>query len=134
MDDIWISIFDFCNVSDYLVIGRCCKHFKKLTDYNYNNNGNVNDNNNNGNDNNGSDYSYHNNKYWYYQILRINSCSVFFYLQQIPLREGTDITEVWRQPPVRPLLKIYFFNVTNPRRFLRGAKPRLQEVGPFVYE
>lgn len=53
---------------------------------------------------------------------------------EITLREGSQIAQVWAKPPVRPQLKLYFFNMTNPRRFLKGAKPVLQEVGPFVYD
>ncbi len=38
------------------------------------------------------------------------------------------------QSPTAPLFKdIYFFNLTNPREFQAGAKPMLQEVGPYSY-
>jgi len=53
---------------------------------------------------------------------------------EIPLRAGSTVTEAWLHPPVRPLLKIYFFNTTNPAGFLRGEKAILQEVGPYIYE
>jgi len=53
---------------------------------------------------------------------------------EIPLRAGSTVTEAWIHPPVRPLLKIYFFNTTNPEGFLRGEKANLQEVGPYIYE
>ena len=38
------------------------------------------------------------------------------------------MTKAWINPPVRPLLRLYFFNTTNPAAFLRGAKPVLNEV------
>jgi len=53
---------------------------------------------------------------------------------EIPLRENTPIAEAWAKPPITPYLKLYFFNVTNPQRFLKGAKPVLQEIGPFTYQ
>ena len=31
-------------------------------------------------------------------------------------------------------MRLYFFNTTNPDAFLRGEKPILAEVGPYVYE
>jgi len=53
---------------------------------------------------------------------------------KVPLLPGTDIANAWISPPVKPLLKIYYFNVTNPQEYLSGGKIRLQEVGPFTYE
>jgi len=55
-------------------------------------------------------------------------------VSETSLREGSRIAEVWQKLPVSPLLKAYFFNVTNPRRFLNGSKPVLKEIGPFVYQ
>ena len=55
-------------------------------------------------------------------------------MSEIPLRPGSQVTEAWIKPPVRPLLQLYFFNTTNPEGFLRGEKPHLLEVGPYVYE
>ena len=34
---------------------------------------------------------------------------------KVPLLPGTDIAKAWVLPPVKPLLKIYYFNVTNPQ-------------------
>ena len=39
----------------------------------------------------------------------------------------------WKDPPVTPILKIYFFNLTNSVEFLNGAKPIVNKVGPYVY-
>ena len=33
VDDLWIDIFYFCNMKDFLSINKCCKHFNKLTNY-----------------------------------------------------------------------------------------------------
>jgi len=56
---------------------------------------------------------------------------------EIPIVEGSRIAESWKDPPVKPLLKIYFFNITNPVIFQNpklNVKPVLKEVGPYVYE
>lgn len=53
---------------------------------------------------------------------------------KVPLLPGTDIAKAWVSPPVKPLLKIYYFNVTNPQEYLAGEKLRLTELGPYVYE
>ncbi|KAK5637967.1 hypothetical protein RI129_012262 [Pyrocoelia pectoralis] len=40
----------------------------------------------------------------------------------------------WQKPGVVRLTKVYIFNVTNPENFLNlGEKPKLNEIGPFVY-
>ena len=36
-------------------------------------------------------------------------------------------------PPVETYFTVYQFNVTNPGAVLAGGKPRLVEVGPYVY-
>lgn len=30
--------------------------------------------------------------------------------------------------------KIYLFNITNKEELTNGAKPKLQEIGPFMFE
>ena len=39
----------------------------------------------------------------------------------------------WLNPPIKPLLKLYLFNITNPEEVLEGADPHTQELGPYVY-
>jgi scavenger receptor class B protein 1 len=61
----------------------------------------------------------------------------FVNFQEIPIVKGSRIAESWRSPPVKPLLKVYFFNITNPITFQNpklNVKPVLKEVGPYVYE
>lgn len=41
---------------------------------------------------------------------------------------------VWEKFPFALSLCFNFFNVTNPDDIKDGAKPALQEVGPFCYE
>ena len=33
---------------------------------------------------------------------------------KVPLIPGSDVAEAWLNPPVKPLLKIFYFNVSNP--------------------
>ena len=40
---------------------------------------------------------------------------------------------MWRKPPIEPRMSVYFFNLTNPREFLQGEKPKFREIGPYVY-
>ncbi|XP_071514706.1 lysosome membrane protein 2-like [Panulirus ornatus] len=56
-----------------------------------------------------------------------------FIYQELVLRNGTEVYQKWKNPPVVPHLCIYFFNVTNQEEFLSGDKPVLQEVGPYCY-
>lgn len=41
---------------------------------------------------------------------------------------------IWGQLPFPFELRIFLFNITNPDQIKLGAKPVLQEVGPFVYK
>ncbi|XP_042228429.1 lysosome membrane protein 2-like [Homarus americanus] len=56
-----------------------------------------------------------------------------FVYKELVIRNGTDVYQTWKHPPVVPHLRIYFFNVTNKEEFLSGEKPVLQEVGPYCY-
>jgi len=47
--------------------------------------------------------------------------------------EGEDTFEKWRNIKVPILMKVYFFNVTNPDEIQAGAIPIVNEVGPYVY-
>ena len=53
------------------------------------------------------------------------------------IQDAGDLNEFtlskWIDPPVSPKLKIYVFNFTNPDEFLAGAKPKFEELGPYVF-
>lgn len=58
-----------------------------------------------------------------------------FYFQQMMLKEETETYKAWQNTPVPTFNKFYFFNVTNGFDVERnGAKPIVNEVGPFVYQ
>ncbi|XP_016934979.2 lysosome membrane protein 2 isoform X1 [Drosophila suzukii] len=57
----------------------------------------------------------------------------YFILKNLRLWNDTLSYHYWQRPGVIRLTKLYIYNVTNPDGFLRGEKPHLQEVGPFVY-
>lgn len=55
--------------------------------------------------------------------------------KQIALTEGSQTFDMWRKPPVHPVMKVYIYNVTNADEFLNeNATVKLQELGPYVYE
>uniref|UniRef100_A0A8D8CT66 Lysosome membrane protein 2 n=1 Tax=Culex pipiens TaxID=7175 RepID=A0A8D8CT66_CULPI len=56
-----------------------------------------------------------------------------FIMKNLRLWNGTLSFHYWQRPGVTRLTKVYIFNVTNPEGFLTGEKPKLVEVGPFVY-
>lgn len=54
--------------------------------------------------------------------------------RQLVLKTGSPTFEMWRKPPINPIMRIYIYNVTNADEFLNnGDKPILDELGPFVY-
>ena len=58
----------------------------------------------------------------------------FLIQQQTALTEESMMTELWRNPPLKPKLEVFIFNVTNAEKFLSGSETlSVQEIGPFVY-
>lgn len=55
-------------------------------------------------------------------------------VQKLPLVNGSEAFELWRDIPLPAFQRVYFFNLTNPYEFLQeGKKPKLQEVGPYTF-
>lgn len=50
------------------------------------------------------------------------------------LSPGSDRLASWLVPPVQAHLTGYGFHVTNPDEVMKGEKPIIKEVGPFVYK
>lgn len=42
--------------------------------------------------------------------------------------------DMYNALPFPLIFKVYLFNVLNPDEVMRGAKPKLQEIGPYVFE
>ncbi|KAL0281623.1 UNVERIFIED_CONTAM: hypothetical protein PYX00_002556 [Menopon gallinae] len=58
----------------------------------------------------------------------------YLILKHLRLSNGSLSYHYWQRPGVVRLTKVYVFNITNPEGFLEnGEKPKLVEVGPFVY-
>ncbi|XP_039956690.1 sensory neuron membrane protein 1-like [Bactrocera tryoni] len=53
---------------------------------------------------------------------------------QLNLKPGSEPRQMWEKFPIALNFSIYVFNVTNPDEVQNGGKPRVQEVGPFVFE
>ena len=56
-----------------------------------------------------------------------------FEFQEIRIINNTDTYKAWKDFPLPIYLSIYLFNITNAEEVNKGGKPKLQEVGPYVY-
>lgn len=41
---------------------------------------------------------------------------------------------MYTKVPFAITVKIYMFNITNPAEVTKGARPMLQEIGPYFFE
>ncbi|XP_077593507.1 lysosome membrane protein 2-like isoform X1 [Stigmatopora nigra] len=53
--------------------------------------------------------------------------------KEIVLVEGSRVFESWKRPPPPVYMEYFFFNVTNEEEILNGAKPVVNQVGPYTY-
>lgn len=47
---------------------------------------------------------------------------------------GSAKWDSWKEVPIPVFQQIYIFNVTNSEDVLKGEKPILEELGPYVYQ
>lgn len=57
-----------------------------------------------------------------------------FVKKEFQLREGTEVLDMWADPPFPITMSVYIFNVTNPNEVEAGEMPNLVEVGPYIYK
>ncbi|XP_071321900.1 lysosome membrane protein 2-like isoform X2 [Trachinotus anak] len=53
--------------------------------------------------------------------------------KEIVLVEGSRVFASWKAPPPPVYMEFFFFNMTNVDDFLQGAKPVVNQVGPYTY-
>ncbi|KNC20910.1 hypothetical protein FF38_00324 [Lucilia cuprina] len=53
---------------------------------------------------------------------------------EINLKPNSETRQMWEKFPIPVMFSIYVFNITNPQDVENGAKPKLKETGPFVFE
>ena len=49
------------------------------------------------------------------------------------MTQGSRTFETWKSPPPPVFMQYFFFNITNADEFLAGAKPVVQQIGPYTY-
>lgn len=59
----------------------------------------------------------------------------FIPFQKVKISEGSESFESWETPPIKLVLKVYLFNVTNKDEYMSGkdSKLKFQQVGPYAY-
>ncbi|KAJ6632868.1 Sensory neuron membrane protein 1 [Pseudolycoriella hygida] len=53
---------------------------------------------------------------------------------QVVLKPGTRMRDMYDALPFPLIFKVYLWHVLNPDEVMMGAKPKFQEVGPYVFE
>uniref|UniRef100_A0A7N6BG47 Scavenger receptor class B, member 2a n=1 Tax=Anabas testudineus TaxID=64144 RepID=A0A7N6BG47_ANATE len=53
--------------------------------------------------------------------------------KEIVLVKGSRVFESWKSPPPPVYMEYFFFNVTNVKEILEGAKPVVKQIGPYTY-
>ncbi|XP_068628131.1 sensory neuron membrane protein 2-like [Battus philenor] len=54
--------------------------------------------------------------------------------KSVQIEESSIMFDKWRKMPMAMTFKVYIFNISNPEEVINGEKPRLAEIGPYVYK
>jgi len=54
--------------------------------------------------------------------------------QKAKLTNNTDNWKNWETIPDSMYLQFYLFNLENPKEIITGEKPKVKEMGPYVYQ
>ncbi|XP_058117793.1 sensory neuron membrane protein 1 [Anopheles ziemanni] len=58
----------------------------------------------------------------------------FMIKQNVLLKPGTQIRDMFEKIPFPLDFKLHLFNVTNPEEIMRGGKPHVNDIGPLYFE
>lgn len=65
----------------------------------------------------------------------LSNLNTVFCLQQMVLRDGSEVYEAWKSPPVKPLICVHIYNYTNVDDYLKGKSEKIKivDTGPYCY-
>ncbi|XP_054280593.1 scavenger receptor class B member 1-like isoform X4 [Macrosteles quadrilineatus] len=67
-------------------------------------------------------------------LIVIDPYDIIFKMK-VRMSEGSETFEMWKKPPIKLVLKVYLFNVTNQDEYMSGKDEKLkfEQVGPYAY-
>lgn len=54
--------------------------------------------------------------------------------KNLVLKPEGELRKLWEKAPFAVDFKVYMFNVTNPDVVMKGGKPIVHEIGPYMFE
>ncbi|VDP82564.1 unnamed protein product [Echinostoma caproni] len=70
---------------------------------------------------------------FFFTLITLDPISWLVIYEKTDLVPGTVSYAQWKEPKIDIYFQAYMFNLTNPEEFVGGAKPRVQQVGPYTY-
>lgn len=71
---------------------------------------------------------------WRVNERNITSNSFSLYFQQLRLKPGNIVRNMYEKVPFPLVFKIHIFDIQNKEGILNGEKPRFREVGPYTFQ